>query len=121
MTGRAGSTLVEVLVAILVLELALVGVAGMAAVAGRTLADAVRLERAAGAVGEVVDSLALAAAVESGVRPIRGGWIRWSAADPAAHGLRTLRVAAVDSAGDPLFEVRTLVAAGSVEDRTAIP
>jgi type II secretory pathway pseudopilin PulG len=68
-----GFTLIEVLVALVVLELGLLGAVGLLLAAARTLADAIALEGAAAEVASVADSLSRDGVVGSG-RVERGDW-----------------------------------------------
>lgn len=73
----AGSSLVEVVVALVVLEIGVLAVLGLLLLAGRTLARAALLERAVSVSEVVVDSLLRSQAVGAGERtepPVR---IRW--------------------------------------------
>ena len=81
---RRGFTLVEVLVALVILEVGLLGVAGTLVVASRTVARASLLERGVGALEAVVDSLSVDGAVGSGGRPIAGGWVTWTVTSDGA-------------------------------------
>lgn len=75
---RKGFTLVEVLVALVLLEVGLLGVVGTLVLAARTLARAELEERGVAEVERVLDSLS-AAGVSSGEgrSPVRGGEVRW--------------------------------------------
>lgn len=116
MSRRSGSALAEVLAAILVLEVALVGVAGIVALAARTLAEGVRIERAVAAAREAVDSLALVADRREGTRTLRDGWVRWEPGEVDASGLEPLRVSAVDSGGGRFLEFRAILPAAGGPD-----
>jgi hypothetical protein len=75
--GSAGSSLVEVVVALVVLEVGVLAVLGMLLLAGRTLARAALLERAVSVSEVVMDSLLRSPGVGAGERtepPLR---IRW--------------------------------------------
>lgn len=73
---RAGFSLVEVLVAVAVLEVGLLGAVGTLVLAERLLTRAERVHEAVLAAGELADSLH---AVEgSGVRAHRWGRLAWS-------------------------------------------
>lgn len=77
---RFGYSLVEVIVALVLLQVGLLGVAGMVLTAGRALAGAARTDRAL-ALGEAVaDSLLAAGWAGPGARAV-GPWeVRWSGA-----------------------------------------
>lgn len=65
-SSRRGFTLMEVVMALLVLEMAVLGVLGTMALAARTLRRAERLEAATGRAEAVLDSLRRGAAPGSG-------------------------------------------------------
>jgi Tfp pilus assembly protein PilV len=77
MNGR-GFTLVEVLVAIIVLEVGLLGVVGTLVLAANNMHRAVSLERAVTEVERVYDSLTRAPSSGSGTASVPGGRLRWS-------------------------------------------
>lgn len=75
-----GFTLVEVLVALVVLEVGLLGVVGTLLLAARTLRKAERLEGAVAEVQRVFDSLAaVAGGPGQGRQPSHLGEVWWSA------------------------------------------
>lgn len=74
---RRGFTLVEVVVALLVVEVGLLGVVGLLVSAQRTLAEAVRREIGVTEVGRVLDSLAAAPGEGAGFRDTAAGTLRW--------------------------------------------
>jgi type II secretory pathway pseudopilin PulG len=77
---RRGFTLIEVVVALLVLEVAVLGVLGALVVASRTAGRAERVERATDRVEAVLDSLRQGGAVVgSDSTAWAGGVVRWSA------------------------------------------
>lgn len=78
MKRRTGFTLVEVLVAIVVLEVGLLGVVGTLVLAAGNMRRAVSLERAVTEVERVYDSLTGAPSSGSGVVSVPGGRLRWS-------------------------------------------
>ena len=86
-----GFTLLEVVVALLLLELAVVGAVGTLAVASRTLAEAEHLERAVMEAEGVLDSLAGVSGAESGSRTFSGGGLEWSVDEAGAVVLRAVR------------------------------
>jgi prepilin-type N-terminal cleavage/methylation domain-containing protein len=88
-TPRRGFTLVEVLVALVILEIGVLGAMSLLALAGRTMARAERLENAVAAVEGVADSLTLAAAIADGSRSLPGGaTLEWRAAPGGAFSVR---------------------------------
>jgi len=81
--GRAradstGFTLVEVLVALVVLEVGFLSAMGVLVSAQRSLASAERLHRATQDAKQLGDSLVRDGAWESGERPTEWGALRWS-------------------------------------------
>jgi len=97
MVKRVGFTLVEVMVALVVLEVGLLGVVGTLVLAARTLTRAELEEEGAAEVERVLDSL-IAAGVTSGdgTVPSRGGEVRWTRT--AEGGLRLVFAAPIDTA-----------------------
>jgi prepilin-type N-terminal cleavage/methylation domain-containing protein len=91
-----GFTLVEMLVAMVVLEVGLLGVVGTLVLAADNLRRAATLERAVTEVGRLYDSLAAVSVPGTGVRGAQGARVRWSLA--ADGGLRLEALAAGDSA-----------------------
>lgn len=83
---RRGFTLVEVLVALILLEVGLLGVVGTLLLATRTLTHAELEERGAAVAERVLDSLS-AAGVSSGEgrADVRGGEVRWRASGGVVH------------------------------------
>lgn len=86
-----GFTLVEVVVALLLLELAVAGALGTLAVASRTLGEAEQLERTVTEAEGVLDSLAGAPEAETGARSTSGGVIEWTIDESGAVVLRAVR------------------------------
>ena len=78
---RRGFTLIEVVVALVVLEIAFVGVAGVLRLASSTLARAEALETAVAVAEGVLDSLKQADVVEAGERGFGGGDVVWIVGD----------------------------------------
>lgn len=72
-----GFTLVEVLVALVILEVGLLGVVGTLWLAASTLARAERIERGVAELERLHDSLALAGAPTSGEMVTPSGEARW--------------------------------------------
>lgn len=101
----AGFTLLEVVVALVVLAVAVLAAAGTLEVASRTLAEAERTERAVLEADGVLDSLAGVAGAASGSRPFAGGDVTWSL---DAEGVVLLRAESPD--GGLLVEVTSAVA-----------
>jgi Tfp pilus assembly protein PilV len=101
---RRGFTLLEVVVALLVLEVAVVGVVGALALASSTLTRAEALERAVAEAQGVLDSLSGTRGVsaDSAARP--WGTVAWSVDDSARVGVR-----AVARTGEVLLDVRSVL------------
>lgn len=97
MVSRRGFTLVEILVALVVLEVGLLGVVGTLLLAARTLTRAELEEAGTAEVERVFDSLVAAGATSGGgTVPLRVGAVRWTAT--AGGGLRLVFAASVDTA-----------------------
>lgn len=97
--SRSGFTLVEILVALVVLEVGLLGVVGTLWLAERTLTGAEILERGVGVMEGVYDSLSSEAAPSDGWRPSPPGQVRWRVSGSDAH------LALLDGRGDTLVQV----------------
>ena len=97
--SRSGFTLVEILVALVVLEVGLLGVVGTLWLAARTLTRAEILERGVGVMEGVYDSLSSETAPSDGWRPSPPGQVRWSVSGRDAH------LALLDGRGDTLVKV----------------
>lgn len=114
--GIRGFTLVELLAALLILDVGLLGVAGLAVTLGRTLSEAALRERAVAAVSSVADSLALAGGGGAGEIPFAGGGrVVWVPEGRPAEGLVRLRIEAEGPGRLPLLEVRAVVGVGAGE------
>lgn len=100
-----GFTLLEVVVSLLLLEVAVLAAVGTLTVASRTLADAEHLERAVAESGGVLDSLAGVPSAGSGSRPFVGGEVEWSIDEAGGVVVRTTR-----TDGRILLEVQSAVA-----------
>ena len=77
MVRGAGFTLVEVLMALVVVEVGLLGVLGSLILAAQTLSRAELLERGTAEVHRVYDSLSYGALAGEGEREAPPGWLRW--------------------------------------------
>ena len=75
--AAGGFTLVEILVALVVLQVGLLGVLGSLVLAARTLTRAEALERAVVELHQVYDSLSSGAAPGEGERTSLAGRLRW--------------------------------------------
>lgn len=75
---RAGFTLLEVVVALLLMEVAVLAAAGTLVLASRSMAEASHLERAVMEAEGVLDSLSSVAGPVSGGRAYPGGDIKWT-------------------------------------------
>lgn len=104
--ARAGFTLLEVVVALLVLEVAVVGLVGSLVLAASLLTRAEGLETAVATAEGVLDSLTRAQAAGSDSVAYTGGGLWWSIDD---SGRVTLR--AMQATGDTVLELSSSVAA----------
>lgn len=114
---RAGFTLAEVLMALIILELGLLGVVGLALHAHRLMNDASLWSRAAAVSEEVADSLAVSGARSGGSRSFPGGSVVWSLGAAVAGGggretLRRISIRASGMDGEEIFVVRGVVPRG---------
>jgi type II secretory pathway pseudopilin PulG len=76
---RTGGSLVEVVVALVLLSVSGLAAVGLLHEAARTVRDAQDRERLLWAVGEIADSLTAAQGSGAGERPLAGGArVRWS-------------------------------------------
>jgi prepilin-type N-terminal cleavage/methylation domain-containing protein len=98
---RRGFTLLEVVVALVLLEVGVLGAVGTLAVASRTLAQAQRLERTVLEAEGVLDSLAGAADAASGARAFAGGALEWT-----VDGAGWVELVGSGPDGTPLIEIR---------------
>lgn len=83
--NQDGASLVEVIVALVVLGVGLAALAGLTATAARTLAQARALDDAYAALESLADSAANAGATQ-GQRSLAWGSISWEATDPGVAG-----------------------------------
>ncbi|HEX6135802.1 MAG TPA: prepilin-type N-terminal cleavage/methylation domain-containing protein [Longimicrobiales bacterium] len=81
MIGRAGFSLVELIVALTILAVTLLGLAGAAAVAHRSFLAAAAVERGTDAAALVLDSLLREPAPVSGTRSDPRAVLRWTIRD----------------------------------------
>jgi len=99
-----GFTLLEVVVALVLLEVAVLAAVGTLAVASRTLAEAEHLERAVVEAEGALDSLAGVPGATSGSRTFTGGEVDWSIDTTGTVSLRAQSVV-----GAILFELQSAV------------
>lgn len=104
---RTGFTLVEILVAMVVLEVGLLGVVGTLWLAVRTLTEAETLERGVAVMEGVYDSLSGEASPTDGTRPSQPGLVRWQVVG------RNVRLALLGAAGDTVARVEARLPWGS--------
>lgn len=100
-SGRSGTSLVEVLVALVVLEMGLLAVLGLWVLAAGEVAAAADLQRGVGALSRVADSLLAEGDAGTGVREVGQHLVRWE----EAGGRVTVEVTAASSSGPPLHRV----------------
>jgi prepilin-type N-terminal cleavage/methylation domain-containing protein len=86
-SARGGFSLVELVVALTLLSIAMVALAGTAALAQRTFAEAEIMERSVNAASVVLDSLAHAPAPVGGQRIVDDVAVEWTVT-PAGPALR---------------------------------
>jgi Tfp pilus assembly protein PilV len=104
-TGRAGFTLLEVVVALLVLEVAVVGLIGSLVLASATLTQAESLERAVATAEGILDSLVASPTIlADSVAHTGGGTVKWSV-DDSGH----VRVQVTGPSGNLLLDLPSVV------------
>jgi hypothetical protein len=101
---RGGFNLLEVVVALVLLQVSLLGVLGLFSLAAGRLTRALLLERAAAEAAAVADSLSRAGGSGEAGESVRGEWrVTWEPSDGGA----LVRVARRDGSGPgPLVEMR---------------
>ena len=102
--GVGGFTLLEVVIALLVLEVAVVSAVGILVIASATLSRADRLERVAALAEGVLDSLAAAPTATTGSLTDPVAVVDWTV-DAAGSVI----VTATDPPGDTLLELRAVL------------
>jgi prepilin-type N-terminal cleavage/methylation domain-containing protein len=95
---RPGFSLVEVIVALTVLSVGLLALAGTSALAQRAFAGADATERAARAAAAIIDSLMLEPEPASGSRALYGTTVHWTVAAEGPRILLTTDVLVYDGA-----------------------
>lgn len=108
MSRRGGFTLVEILVAAVVLEVGLLAVLGTSLLARRTLTRADVVERGVAQVERAYDSLTLGWTPGAGRHPADPGWVTW---DVAASG--RVRIRFGEGGDTALVEVEGILPAGT--------
>ena len=101
---KAGFTLLEIVVALLVLEVAVVGLVGSLVLAAATLARAETIETAVATAEGLLDSLSRAGTPASDSVTYGGAVISWTVDDSGGIGVR-----ARDAGGDVLLDVSSFV------------
>ena len=81
---KSGFSLVEVVVSLLLLEVAMIGVLGNIVLAADILHRTERLERATATAEAVIDSLRGSATVGRDSVRFDGGWVRWDVGEDYA-------------------------------------
>jgi type II secretory pathway pseudopilin PulG len=103
--GAAGGfTLLEVVVALLVLEIAVVGLVGTLVLASATLTRAETLERVVATAEGVLDSLAGDASVRADSSVSAGSTVTWLVDDSGR-----VRVRATDATGSPILDLESVL------------
>jgi Tfp pilus assembly protein PilV len=105
-TAKGGFTLLEVVVALLVLEVALVGLVGTLVLAASTLTRAETIEMAVASADGLLDSLARADTAAADSMAFGSGTIVWSVDDSGRVSVRAL-----DVHGREVLDVSTFVSA----------
>ena len=95
-----GFTLLEVVIALLVVELAVIAGAGVLVLASTTLTRAERLQRAIASAEAVLDTVVASPVPSGGIAAFVGGELRWQVEESGEVVLR-----AVESTGDTLFAI----------------
>jgi len=98
-----GFTLLEVVIALLVVELAVIAGAGVLVLASSTLTRAERLQRAIASAEAVLDTVVVSSAMSSGLATYAGGELRWQVEESGEVVLW-----AVESTGDTLFAISAI-------------
>jgi hypothetical protein len=114
-TPRGGFSLVEVVVAVLILEVGLLACAGMILSAQRTLARAKLLQRAVMETSRTADSLTEVGWSVKGSRPFLGGTVEWIPEEDGRDGVRIFSVGI--EPGDTLIRMRAWSLARDAEER----
>jgi Tfp pilus assembly protein PilV len=102
--ASSGFTLIEVVIALLVLEIAVVGLVGTLVLASSTLTRAETLERAVATAEGVLDSLAQSPFVVSDSVVLPDARISWTVGDSGRLSIR-----ATDATARVLFELESVV------------
>jgi type II secretory pathway pseudopilin PulG len=112
MSRVGGFALVELVVALVVFAVGLLGVTGIFTVAAATLNEARMLQWAAAAAGEVADSLAHAGVSGGGERRDARGTVVWTVGGGGALSLVTLEVhqrGREGERGEPILAASALI------------
>ena len=102
--GQAAFTLLEVVLALIVLEIGVLGIAGTLYLASTTLRRAETLERAVARAEGVLDSLGRGAEPGAGRASFSAGEVAWSVGDSGQ-----VEVHATGPTGALLFRVRSIL------------
>jgi len=111
--SREGFSLAEVIAALLVLEVGILGTVGLVALATRLQREAAVLERHVVEIGAVADSLGREGFGGGGERESPWGTVRWE--DSGGGEPVTVRLEARDRQGRPALELWTVVPSPSGE------
>jgi len=103
--SRSGFTLLEIVVALVVLEVAVIGLVGSLVLASATLTRAESLERAVATAEGVLDSLAASSSIVGDSIPHSGGGtVKWSVDDSGR-----VRVQATEAGGAVVLDMLAVV------------
>lgn len=100
-----GFTLVEVIVALVLVEIGILGAVGTLVLASRNLAEAERLERAVLTAERVGDSLLTFRVTTPGRADFAGGEVVWAPLPAEPPAVSATRLLALDLTGDTLIDV----------------
>lgn len=104
--GTDGFSLIELIVALTVFAVGILGLAGAATLAQRSFASADAVERASRTAAAVLDSLVREPDVSAGERAVPGSVTRWTVADDSTTRVITAEVEVFDGYRTQRFEFR---------------
>lgn len=116
---RGGFTLLEAIVALVILEIGVLAVVGMVTVASRTLNEAQAREWGTAVASAAADSLALFGFTGPGEQDSELGRVRWEGSAGGSGGLVRIRIQSDPSGEGPVLSFFLLVS-GEGEVREAV-